>query len=160
MNNHDIMKNVLKDKELLEKITPKNQAKDEIKELIEQAENPKILAGLLYRVVQEKENTNKLLNSINSKYDDIMFALKTNINSEEFSSQDSQNNNQFEVLAEQDQLILKIIDEQGQCTANDIKTMLNYKGLNAACQRLNKLYKEGYLKKIKSGRKVLYLAKS
>ena len=160
MNNHDIMKNVLKDKELLEKITPKNQAKDEIKELIEQAENPKILAGLLYRIVQEKENTNKLLNSINSKYDDIMFALKTNINSEEFSSQDSQNNNQFEVLAEQDQLILKIIDEQGQCTANDIKTMLNYKGLNAACQRLNKLYKEGYLKKIKSGRKVLYLAKS
>ena len=153
------MKNVLKDKELLEKITPKSQSKDEIKELIEQAENPKVLAGLLYRVIQEKENTNKLLDSINSKYDDIMFALKTNGN-EGFSSHDPQNNNQFEVLAEQDQLILKIIDEQGQCTSNDIKTMLNYKGLNAACQRLNKLYKEGYLKKVKSGRKVLYLAKS
>ena len=66
----------------------------------------------------------------------------------------------MEVLPEQDQLILKSIEERGGCNANDIKTMLNYKGLNAACQRLSKLFKEGYLNKVQSGRKVLYLAKS
>ncbi|MEM4390952.1 MAG: hypothetical protein QXX06_03765, partial [Candidatus Diapherotrites archaeon] len=69
-------------------------------------------------------------------------------------------NNRYEILSEADQLILKSIEERGGCTAQDIKAMLNYKGLNAACQRLNKLYREGFLKKIQSGRKVLYLAKS
>lgn len=158
MTNHDVMKDVLKDKQLLEKLAPKIQATDDIQELIEQSEDPKALATLLYKVIQEKEKTNKILDGINTKFDSIMFTLKTSSNTETFDATPPQNN--FEILAEQDQLILKIIDDRGQCTANDIKTMLNYKGLNAACQRLNKLYKEGHLKKVKSGRKVLYLAKS
>jgi len=156
MTNHDIIKDVLKDKELLDKVVPKEET-EELDKLIDQAADPKELAKLLHNVLQEKEKTNKLLTNINEKFDKIMFSLKTNAVTETVPDADQTN---FEILAEQDQLILKIIDEQGQCTANDIKTMLNYRGLNAACQRLNKLYKEGYLKKIKSGRKVLYLAKS
>ncbi len=158
MNNHDIMKDVLGEKERLEKLNAAN-SEEELNELFEQADNPKILAKLLYRVVKEKERTNKLLENLNEKYDRIMFALKTGASAEQ-TLDPTQVQNQFEILPEQDQLILKIIEERSQCTANDIKTMLNYKGLNAACQRLNKLFKEGYLKKIKSGKNVLYLAKS
>lgn len=159
MNNHDTMKNLLRERELLEKLAPKEEMGD-INEIIEQAENPKILAGILYRVLKEKEKTNKLLENINEKYDKIMFEMKTQGETASPSIGIQTGSNSFETLAEQDQSILKIIEDRGQCTANDIKTMMNYKGLNAACQRLNKLYKEGYLKKIKAGRKVLYLAKS
>tara|TARA_Y100000310_G_scaffold71983_1_gene67926 strand:- start:7481 stop:7939 length:459 start_codon:yes stop_codon:yes gene_type:complete len=151
------MKDVLKEKELLEKISPKFQQLNELDEIMEQAENPKVLAALMFKLIQEKEKTNSLLENINEKYDKIMFSVKTN--PLETDTQESSTENHFEVLPEQDQMILKIVEEQGQCTANDIKTVLSYKGLNAACQRLNKLYKEGYLKKVKSGRKVLYLAK-
>ncbi|MCR4335139.1 MAG: hypothetical protein NUV57_01230 [archaeon] len=158
MNNHEsIMKDVLKEKQLLDKISPKFQQLNELDEIMEQADNPKVLAALMFRLIQEKEKTNSLLENINEKYDKIMFSVKTQ-NPLETNTQESRDT-QFEVLPEQDQMILKIVEEQGQCTAKDIKTMLSYKGLNAACQRLNKLYKEGYLKKVKSGRKVLYLAK-
>jgi len=158
MNNHDTLESLLKEKATLEKLMAKDAKLGALDELLEQAENPKIMAVLLYKAIQEKERTNKLLETLNEKYDKIMFALKTN--PQETSTQPTQQNEKYEVLSEQDQLILKISDERGGCTAKDIKTMLNYKGLNAACQRLNKLYREGHLKKVQSGRKVLYLAKS
>ena len=159
MTSHDIMKSLIKERELLEKLAPAFvDSSKELDEIMAQAENPKVLAALMYKLVQEKEKTNKLLEGIDEKYDKIMFNIKTQ-NTPETPIQQSQES-RFEVLAEQDQLIMKITEEQGSCTAKDIKTMLNYKGLNAACQRLNRLYREGHLKKVQSGRKVLYLAKS
>ena len=159
MNNHDsIIRDILKEKEVMKKLTSPSEL-SEFEELTSTYKDPKTLATVIYKLVQEKEKTNKLLENINDKYDKIMFALKTNPLTDQ-TQEPVHQQNQFEVLPEQDQLILKIIDEKGQCTANDIKIMMNYKGLNAACQRLNKLFKEGHLKKVKSGRKVLYLAKS
>jgi uncharacterized membrane protein len=160
MNSHDIFKEAIQEKELLEKIIPKTAEMQEIDNLIAHAENPKVLAAIMLKVVRERERTNKLLEEINDKFDKIMLTLKTsqNIKFEE-QNQPSQQTTKFEILGEQDQLILKTIEERGGCTATDIKTMLNYKGLNAACQRLNKLYREGHLKKIQSGKKVIYLAK-
>ena len=159
MNSHDIMKSLLKERELLEKLSPKfADSGRELDEIMEQSDNPKVLAALMYKLTQEKEKTNKILQGIDEKYDKIMFSLKTRETPETPIQQMQES--KFEVLAEQDQLIMKIAEEQGGCTAKDIKTMLNYKGLNAACQRLNKLYREGHLKKVQSGRKVVYLAKS
>jgi len=160
MNSHDIFKEAIQEKELLEKIIPKTAEMQEIDNLIAHAENPKVLAAIMLKVVRERERTNKLLEEINDKFDKIMLTLKTNQNIKfEEQNQPSQQTTKFEILGEQDQLILKTIEERGGCTATDIKTMLNYKGLNAACQRLNKLYREGHLKKIQSGKKVIYLAK-
>ncbi|HLC78788.1 MAG TPA: hypothetical protein VJG83_00020 [archaeon] len=156
MNNHDILVDVIKEKELLEKISPKFFELHDLDQIMQQADNPKVLAALMYRIVAERERTNKMLESINEKYDKIMLTLKT---TPETPIQNS-TQNKFEVLPEPDQAILKLIEERGGCSANDIKTMMNYKGLNAACQRLNRLFKEGHLTKVQSGRKVLYLAKS
>lgn len=158
MNNHDIFKQLTTEKELLGKLSPQFSELNDLEEITKHADNPKVLAALMYKVVQERERTNKLLESINDKYDHIMLALKTGHN--ETTQENAGQQSKFEVLPEQDQLILKTIEERGGCSAKDIKVMLNYKGLNAACQRLNKLYKEGHLKKVQSGRKVLYLAKS
>ncbi len=166
MNNHDFIKSLSKEKELLEKLAPNSiDAQIELNEIMEQAENPKVLAMLMFKLTKEREKTNSLLESINDKYDNIMFNLKTQEITPETPIHNTialhgQEQQRFEVLPEQDQLILKITEERGGASAKDIQTMLNYKGINAACQRLNKLYREGYLKKIQSGRKVLYLAKS
>src|SRR3989344_4856622 len=163
MNNSDIFKSVVKEKELLEKIAPKFNELADLEEILQQAENPKVLAVLMYKLVQERERTNKLLSGIDSKYDSIMLSLKTTPqtpNTIGNTQQENSTQSRFEVLPEADQTILKMVEDRGGCTAKDIKTMMNYKGLNAACQRLNKLYREGYLKKIQSRRKVLYLAKS
>ncbi len=157
MNNHDILKSVMTEKEMLAKLAPQFQDMADLDEILRHADSPKVQAMLMYRVVQEKERTNKLLESINDKYDRIMLSLKTGSN--ENTQWQPAAGNKFEVLAEQDQLILKNIEERGGCTAKDIKIMLNYKGLNAACQRLNRLFRDGHLKKVQSGRKVLYLAK-
>lgn len=162
MNSHDLMKELSSEKALIEKISPKfGESAAELEELVQQAENPKVLAALMFRLIQEKEKTNKLLESINDKYDRIMFGIKTaESGNAQTQATGRRHENLFEVLPEQDQAILKIVEERGGCSAKDIKAMLNYKGLNAACQRLNKLYREGLLKKVQSGRKVLYLAKS
>ena len=156
MNNHDIFKSVMSEKELVEKISPKFSEMNDLDEIVKQAENPKVLATLMFRLIQERERTNNVLEGINEKYDKIMFSLKT---TPDTPTQNSTQNS-FEVLPEQDQLILKSVEERGGCSALDIKTMLNYKGLNAACQRMNKLFRDGYLRKVQSGRKVLYLAKN
>ncbi len=157
MKEHDIFEEAVKQKSLVEKLNNSQDSKD-IEDLLKNAENPKTIALLMFRVLQEREKTNAILNSINEKFDTIMLSLKT---SQSISHGfDNANSNKFEVLSEADQLILKSIEERGGCTAQDIKAMLNYKGLNAACQRLNKLYREGFLKKVQAGKKVLYLAKS
>lgn len=161
MSDHDILESALKEKELLEKMKPQFEQIQDLDEILKQAESPKIMALLMFRVIQEREKTNKTLDNINDKFDKIMLNLKTthqNYDGEPHLNEKS--DGRFEVLSEQDQLILKSVEERGGCTATDIKTMLNYKGLNAACQRLNKLFREGHLKKIQQGKKVLYLAKS
>ncbi len=158
MNNHDTFKSVIKEKELIDKISPLFNELNDLESVMEQSENPKVLAALMFRIVQERERTNKLLEGIDQKYDKIMFSLKTTPETPINNTQPE--GSKFEVLPEADQAILKLVEERGGCSARDIKTMMNYRGLNAACQRLNRLYHSGLLKKVQSGRKVLYLAKS
>ena len=157
MNSHDTFKGVLKEKDLIDKISPLFAELNDLENIIQHTDNPKVLAALMFRIVQERERTNKLLEGIDEKYDAIMLSLKTAPQTP--ASTQTEAGNKFEVLPEPDQAILKMVEERGGCSATDIKTMMNYRGLNAACQRLNRLYREGLLKKVQSGRKVLYLAK-
>jgi hypothetical protein len=133
----------------------------DIREVMQQAKDPAFMAALMFKLVQEREQTNKLLGQINEKYDKLMFELKTR-NQTGTESQNPvnpvTNSNSFQVLPEQDQMILNLLDQKGSVDANGVKQILGYKGLNAACQRLNKLYRDGHLKKIQSGKHVLYLA--
>ena len=153
MNDHDL--EFTKYKELLEKISPEfSELSMDINEILEYSKNPMFVSVLLFKLTQERQKTNKLLEGIADKYDKIMLELKTNLQQEPASNQNS-----FEVLSEQDQKILKLIEEKGSTTATEIRNAMNYKGLNAACQRLNSLFKAGYLKKVSSGKKVLYLVR-
>ncbi len=139
----------------------------DIKELQEQGKDPLFVSALLFRLIKEKERSNKLLEALNDKYDRIMLEVKQLRGAEATGSTPAPvgtgaatEPGTFRMLAVQDDQILKYVEEHGQATAADIKAIMNYKGLNAASQRLNKLQREGYLKKVQQGKRTLFLAKS
>ena len=159
MTNHDTIKELEQQKQLLEKLNPRfNDLTLDIQHVMASSNDPVFIAALLFKVADERRASNQLLESINDKFDKIMFSLKTqNINNEHVLQNPQ---SKFEILPEQDQAIVRLIDEKGSATATEVRNLMSYRGLNAASQRLNKLYKEGYLKKVQSGKKVLYLAKN
>ncbi|MFH1224343.1 MAG: hypothetical protein V1676_00905 [Candidatus Diapherotrites archaeon] len=157
MNSHESGEKVIK--ESVQRTQPEgfDTITMDIAQIREQSKDPFFISMLLYKVAKEREETNRLLGSINEKYDRIMFELKTGEMDKTalFPSKETE----FETLPEQDQLIVKYIGQKGSANAKDIQEVMHYKGLNAASQRLNKLYKEGYLKKVQSGKQVMYLVR-
>ncbi len=146
-------KNEIKD--IIEKISPDfKETSADFEDIAKYSSDPMVLSALVFKLAQEKEKTNKMLNQIHDKFDKILFELKKS------ETDTSIPTTTFSVLPEQDQKILDLIETKGMAEARDVMQILEYSGLNAASQRLNKLYKEGHLKKIRSGKKVLYLAKN
>ena len=131
----------------------------DISQIMEKLKDPLYVGVLMFKLLSERERTNKILAEINEKYDHIMFEVKAP-GSKIDSLVDGASEKTFQILPEQDQLILRYIEEKGSAAAHEVQSIMNYKGLNAASQRLNKLYKEGYLKKVQSGKRVVYLAKT
>ena len=130
----------------------------DLKEVMEYSQNPAFMAALMFKLAKEREKTNELLGKINEKFDSVMFELKTRQITPSSPLMASESpTRKFEVLPEQDQLIMNLAEEKGSIDALAVKESLGYKGLNAACQRLNKLFVQGHLKKVQSGKKVLYL---
>jgi hypothetical protein len=132
----------------------KEQYKDlEINDLMSIQENtkdPLVLSILIFKLLEERKKTNKILESISEKYDKLQFQLKNN---------QTQEKKEYNILSETDDKIITHIREEGKTDAETIQQILNYKGTNAASQRLNKLVKEKYLQKVQSGRKVYFLVR-
>lgn len=59
-------------------------------------------------------------------------------------------------ISGQDAKIIEFIQIKGMACADDIKLHMSYKGRNAACARLNNLYKRGALQRYQLGHKVYY----
>ncbi len=151
MNDHDMFKELLKSREQAKKLSPKfDELTMDLHEIFQQSKDPFFVSMLLFKLAQEREATNKILTEINDKFDKVMLELKTK------SVPDIKEENSFTLLADQDKKIMDLITEKNAVTATEVKEKLSYKGLNAASQRLNKLFREGYLKKAQSGKKVLY----
>lgn len=161
MPSHDSIKQLgelFSDAEAISKISPKfAELSFDISEISKQCKNPMFMATLLFKLAEEREKTNKLLERIEDKFDEIMLRMKTE------NANPLQNNELSEpssILSEQDQIIMHMVHTSGKVTAVEIKTELGYKGTNAASQRLNRLFKEGHLRKLQSGRNVFYLARN
>ena len=167
MQSHDNDKglgNILENSDLLKKISPKfNELSMDIQEVYKHSNDPMFIAVLLFKLAEEREKTNKILEKIFDKYDEIMLKLKTErLHSVEASLTPTHHtqNPSTQVLPEQDQMIVHLAHTRGQISAEEVRAELGYKGKNAASQRLNKLFKDGHLRKVQSGRKVLYLARN
>ncbi len=168
MKNHDLKQSADRLKSdvemVLKSISPEFAALSmDLGQILKVSDNPQVVSALLFKLIQERQETNKLLGQLNEKYDHLMLLWKTQetgfspLNPPSVESKEVKKN-LFEVLPEQDQMILNLVEQKGNVDAVAVKDALGYKGLNAACQRLNKLFKEGYLKKIQSGKKVVYLS--
>ncbi len=150
---------------LIEQISPEFARMTlDIGEVEKHSRDPALIAVLLFKLAQERHDSNRALEEMNRKYDELMLYVKTNATNPLASTITLQNNtgtmgllNSVSVLPEADQKILKIVEAHQQVDAEAIRKELNYKNTNAASQRLNVLVKSGHLAKVQSGRKVIFL---
>lgn len=141
-------------KDFLEQLL-KEQYKDldlqDLLSLQENINNPMILSVLMFKLIEERKKTNKILEEISEKYDRLQFQMKNKPQEKE--------THEYNILSETDDQIITHIRKEGKTDAETVKSLFGYKGTNAASQRLNKLVKEKYLQKIQSGRKVYFVVR-
>ncbi len=134
------------------------ELKDEVsevrKELVEQLKDPQFQAYVMYKLANEKENSNRVLKGIMQKLESLEERIQ---NLEGGAKAEPKKAKAPEILAEQDERILGMAKKEGKLCAEDVRKALGYKGKNAASARLNKLVKMGLLKKTQAGRKVYFL---
>lgn len=142
---------LLNDLNAVKRISPEfNDLSEDMQEVLKESSNPAFLAALLFKLTKEREETNKILKNLESKFNKIQELLISN-------SSNSHTNLEENILAEADQHIMQLVDEIGQVSAEDVKKRLAYRKTNAASQRLSKLVREGHLKRVRSGRIVLFV---
>lgn len=156
MTTHDIRK--LTPQALMEQISPEfSTLTADLNEVMNASkDNPMILAALLFKLAQERKQTNELLSKMEQKYDELAFTLKSNAPNLPNPTQ-PENMHSISLLPEQDQKILSFIETKTSANAEDVRAHVGYKNPNAASQRLNALVKSGYLGKIQSGKKVVFV---
>ncbi len=117
-----------------------NEAKRIAKKL---KEEPLLIAVLLAKLTEERENTNRLMKTLTARLEAIEKRLGVEGPEEA-------------ILSETDEAMMEFVKEIGKVTAEDVQKKFNYKGRNAASQRLNRLYESGLLRKKQAGKKVYY----
>jgi hypothetical protein len=132
--------------------------KEEIKALSEKGtrmmpeESSQSLSSVIKYFTDERERTNRALSNITGK---VMELEKIIREKEEIVA--PQEDIAYEIpMSSLDANILDFVKGKGMACADDVKTLMNYKGRNAACSRLKKLEKDGFLEKFQLGHKVYY----
>ncbi|MDP2666201.1 MAG: hypothetical protein Q8P05_01715 [Candidatus Diapherotrites archaeon] len=131
----------------------------DIREVAQASKDPALLAVLLFKLAQERQRTNQLLQDIYDKYDQLAFAQKTSPSLSP-TILPSLASHTVSILPEADQKIMALVEEKKHIDAQLVKDALGYKNTNAASQRLNGLVKNGHLNKVQSGKKVVFLLRS
>ena len=119
----------------------KTEIKNDLEENMNKFKDPVIIGELVYKLLEERENTNRILKNILAKLEAIESGKTTK---------------EEQILPEIDSEILAFISEKGKVTAEDVREKFKYKGKNAASARLNRLCSMGVLKKKQAGKKVYF----
>jgi len=131
----------------------REELSEDLKKNLEKFKDPVILGELVYKLVEERENTNRILKNLMAKIETLEAKIA--------GTQSTVKEIHEEVLLPQiDEEILAHIREKGKATAEDVRAKFNYKGTNAASARLNRLFELGLLDKRQVGKKVFFLPKS
>ena len=113
------------------------------------------LTSLLKYMTEERERTNRILASVADKVGKLEKELD-NLYSYENNAPYEQTNSREIPLSEIDAKIVNFVQTKGMVCADEVKEIMQYRGRNAACARLNKLYKDGLLDRFQLGHKVYY----
>jgi predicted HTH transcriptional regulator len=117
---------------------------------MEKFRDPVVLGEMAYRLLEERENTNRLLKNILQKLEGIEAKLGPG------TVAAIEGGIQEQMLPEVDGQIMGFVKEAGKVTAEDVRAKFNYKGKNAASARLNRLCDIGLLQKQQVGKKVFF----
>ena len=123
---------------------------EDLAEQLEKFKDPVVLGELVYKLLEERENTNRILKTLLRRIEELQSEKGQEITKKEEKEQ---------ILPKIDERILKAVRELEKATAKDIQKKFKYKGRNAASARLNKLYSLGLLEKKQVGRTVYFLPK-
>ncbi|MEM0087252.1 MAG: hypothetical protein QXZ35_01430 [Candidatus Micrarchaeaceae archaeon] len=149
-NKKQIEKEILRIKQEISELSSKTSA------AIPDASSDAI-ATLTKYLIDERERTNRALNMLTEQIKSIEERL-SGINAAEEHSQTNQAAPQSREipLSEVDTNVLLFVQSKGIVCADDLKEAMHYKGKNAACARLNKLYQKGIIERFQLGHKVYY----
>jgi len=120
--------------------------------------DPTVHAAIMMTAARERENGNRILKTLLARLD----AMELNLQRLEERAKAltlPAAQPQEVALSDVDKTVVSLIKDRKQATAEDIQTTLRYKGRNAACARLNRLFELGVLSKQRSGKKILYSVK-
>jgi hypothetical protein len=110
-------------------------------------EDPVLLGVLMSKLLEERENTNRLLKTLLQKIERL--ESRATKNSEVQGAREA-------MLPEIDERIVGYLREKGKASAEDVRIQFNYKGTNAASARLNRLYAIGIIDKAQAGKRVYF----
>lgn len=124
----------------------RNELKSDLEQNMSKFNDPIILGELLYKLLEERENTNRILKNILAKLDTL----------EKSKASSYLPQNQLPLLPSIDEKILEFVRAEGKVSAEDVRKRFKYKGKNAASARLNKLYELNLVDKKQVGKKVFF----
>jgi len=113
----------------------------DLQQNLEKFKDPVVLGELMYQLLEERENTNRILKNLLQRLE----ALEKPRELEE------------PLIPEMDEKIVEFVRKKGKATADDVQAEFGYKGKNGASSRLNRLGALGLLSKRQVGRKVFFL---
>ncbi len=121
----------------------RSEIRNDLENNMQKFSDPVILGELMYKLLEERENTNRILKNILAKLENIPTGTAAAPGGEP-------------LLPEVDEKIMEFVREKGRISAEDVRQHFSYKGKNAACARLNRLYELNLLGKKQVGKKVFF----
>jgi hypothetical protein len=125
-----------------------SEIKSDLETNLEKFRDPVVLGEMVFRLLEERENTNRLLKGILQKLDAIEAKLGTSSAMAAPSMEP--------ILPEIDEQIMLFVKERGRTSAEEVRVRFNYRGKNAASARLNRLCDLGLLQKQQAGKKMFF----
>lgn len=113
-------------------------------------EDPVMLGILMSKLLEERENTNRLLKNLMQKIEGL----------EKRAAGRTGQDKALSILPEIDEQIVGFIKERGKATAEDVRARFHYKGANAASARLNRMCGLGIIDKAQAGKRVYFFLPS
>jgi len=128
----------------LNQTSVREQVNKDLAENLEKFKDPVVLGELVFRLMEERENTNRLLKTLLGKIE----ALERKLAEKPAKTGER-------LLPEVDEAIVAFLKE-GPKTAEDVQKKFGYRGKNAASARLNRLHDYGVVVKKHAGKKVFF----
>jgi hypothetical protein len=127
------------------------EIRNDLEHNMEKFRDPVVLGEMVFRLLEERENTNRLLKHLLQKIEQMEARMGAPSVAQPVAEQ--------AILPEIDEQILNFVTQKGKATAEHVRVQFKYKGKNAASARLNKLCAAGLLKKKQAGKKVFFFPK-